>query len=1630
MTFNTFSLALRRLLTLCSISAAIALPCTGIQAADVALDSRSTKVSGATDPALYDIEADGKYEVLLSGSNGYVGVYRSENLKPIWERRISEKPVLTPVIGNFTGTGASTMAVVSQDGVVTFCRAGDGKEIAMFKLPQPTTVTPSVAPIPDSERDGLVVVDDSGTIFLLALDSSKVKTELTIDNTYQGQPIGRIAQPASIGDVDGDGSPDIVVGSRSGTVMAIPIKNPSQRYVWHAPQGVEISTIVGLADLTGSGKNDLVFGLSSAIADIDYAEMDRTRSTDNSGNLIILTFQPKPGTNVSFRQVQYQKLLGIPRGQILIADLDGDGYLDLAGASQDAVATFDGAAQFMSFGKHAYVINNPPPSPITLARRAGNKSTVLFGDKDGLLYAMDSTMQQAEPDRYRTGTSIQNFCLSGDLNGTGKVAVIFVTGNDNRLYKASLDIDCASATPMLCAGGNFQHDCQVTSASAARLAVAEDRFVHAFDALMADIEATRKAGDYAKAYALSDEAVAMRPTDPTVLSLRTRLDWRSHWFRKGLCWLIALGVAAAMARTGRRLFLARRAALRAEKLLHSGNYAEAVQASRELLTHDPNNKHARQALADAYVHVGDAPIDAAELLEEARRSHPENPEYSILLANIYARQGLETDAALETYLVALGTLEDSRGPIAFWAANILLSRNERDQALRYYKLATREGYNELPVYSKMAEIFLATNQYDDKSLPVFEVVSRERPDDVRLLEGLSRCYASVRRVDSTARAASAKLLELQPTSLIALMQLAKCALQSGNPSEAVSFAERASQQEPADMGVRQLLADCYLSVSALDEKARTVYRDVVAAEPERKDVLRMLAVATVAAGQADDEAMGIVEKASQALPEDIELLTGVATLAQQRKDTSTATTALEKIVSLGSREPAVYLQLSEIYLASSNFSSQTEPVFREALRNDPENQWLLSGLARVLIGQKRTDAETLGLLERAIKKGVNTPDVYQHLADTYLQNGRYADAVQLCRTLLQQSPNDDRAQKTLATAALRNGQLEDAVLQYEKLVSVHPDDAEVAQNLATAYAQTRQIGDGAAAAYERALNLNPGDARIRFSYATHHASAGRYARAIEEFRKTIATDPRAVSQVCDELKALVSAAPERTDLRWFLESLLVERGHLKEAMDQLQAILEYEPEQLRSMLPAYDAILAKDPGNLIANIQKGTLLKAQGRFEDSRPFLQKAYKINPQNSDAVSELEDLYLHLLKEDDSVAIRFELGKLYYGVRDYDKALIQFQKTCQDFRFENESIKMLGLCFAGKGMFEFALQEFRKLAVDASMKEILYDLAHKYEAKNDQVGAKQVYRLLFAADADYRDVKIKFEMLAGSTSDPMTLERTALMTQLGEKARRRYELLEELGRGAMGIVYKAHDNELEEMVALKILPDNLSQNPEALQRFRSEARSARRLAHPNIVRIHDIGEELGRKYISMEYVSGTDLKKHLKACGRLPANEVARIANQIGRALDYAHSMGIVHRDVKPANILLNEQGNVKVSDFGIAKILESTRSETAAGAVIGTPLYMSPEQIQGQQIDNRSDVYSLGVLLYELASGRPPFVDGDLAFQHTRVPPPPLEDVPEALAAIIMRCLEKNRDDRWAKAEGIVRATEDTGLNSST
>ena len=272
-------------------------------------------------------------------------------------------------------------------------------------------------------------------------------------------------------------------------------------------------------------------------------------------------------------------------------------------------------------------------------------------------------------------------------------------------------------------------------------------------------------------------------------------------------------------------------------------------------------------------------------------------------------------------------------------------------------------------------------------------------------------------------------------------------------------------------------------------------------------------------------------------------------------------------------------------------------------------------------------------------------------------------------------------------------------------------------------------------------------------------------------------------------------------------------------------------------------------------------------------------------------------------------------------------------------------------------------------------------------------------------------------------------------------RYVLESPIATGGMGRVWKARDEVLARPVAIKILHDHLAEDEAFVARFRREAMAAARLTHPHIVAIYDTGAETGaggtdRHYIVMENCGGGTLGAH-RAAGPMPPDRVIAIGQAICEALDYAHRHEVVHRDIKPENVLITDDGTLKVGDFGIAKAAFTAGDITSTGAILGTVAYISPEQAQGEEPDARSDIYALGVLLYELLTGRPPFqaeTQIATAMQHVQeAPPAPRSiraDVPRSLDAVIMRALEKDPDRRYGSAAEFAAALENAGRGGGT
>jgi serine/threonine-protein kinase len=372
--------------------------------------------------------------------------------------------------------------------------------------------------------------------------------------------------------------------------------------------------------------------------------------------------------------------------------------------------------------------------------------------------------------------------------------------------------------------------------------------------------------------------------------------------------------------------------------------------------------------------------------------------------------------------------------------------------------------------------------------------------------------------------------------------------------------------------------------------------------------------------------------------------------------------------------------------------------------------------------------------------------------------------------------------------------------------------------------------------------------------------------------------------------------------------------------------------------------------------------------------------------------------------------------------------------------ESNRMLGLAYQGQGQLDLAWDKFRQVPLSDALLDNLYNLALDYERKRQFNKAESVFRYMHEFNPKFRDLEQKLSraqklsetvMLGGGSGHP----GGSLNLAIGEKPKfGRFEVQKELGKGAMGVVYLGKDPKIGREVAIKTMA--LAQEFEAeelvevKERFFREAETAGRLSHPNIVTIYDTGEEHDFCYIAMELLKGGDLAPYVKQANLLPVDKAVSIVARAADALGYAHKQNVVHRDIKPANMMYHaDTDTLKLTDFGIARLTDSSKTKT--GMVLGTPSYMSPEQLAGKKIEGRSDLFSLAVSLYQMLSGKLPFEGESMAqlmFKIANEAPTDILSVnpnlPPALVAFLDKALSKNPDERYQTGEefgGALRAT---------
>ncbi|MBP7652468.1 protein kinase, partial [Candidatus Dependentiae bacterium] len=505
------------------------------------------------------------------------------------------------------------------------------------------------------------------------------------------------------------------------------------------------------------------------------------------------------------------------------------------------------------------------------------------------------------------------------------------------------------------------------------------------------------------------------------------------------------------------------------------------------------------------------------------------------------------------------------------------------------------------------------------------------------------------------------------------------------------------------------------------------------------------------------------------------------------------------------------------------------------------------------------------------------------------------------------------------------------------------------------------------------------------------------------------------------------------------------------------ATIYKESNREKDAIKLYENITGFEKENIEILKNLGNLYLSQKMMREAKDVFERILKLNSDNSFAQSKIEYLeniiknshimqFQDLLNDesapiDKKIEIQYNLAKAYFDTGFFKLCIEELKNVLKHGKFTaywQKSLELITSSYIENKQSGIAIQFLGNIFLNTKLSTheelfLKYLLANVYVAHDDKAKGKALFEEIAISDDNYFDIQYKLkhlEDIKSSRDGLITLQYGAGVMQTQQQVKKstleRYEIIKELGRGGMGVVYKARDLKLDRIVALKQLHANTDVNSESAKRLFLEAKAVAKLNHPNIVNVFDVGDSSDELYISMEFVEGKPLTEIIRSENySFDITYFKNIASQICAGLDYAHSHNIVHRDIKPDNIMVANNNVIKIMDFGLAKQTDADTTMTQEGVAMGTAQYMSPEQIRGEDIDLRTDIYALGCMMYEIATKNPPFNSTNLnalIYKHLSVKPISLKsvltDIPEKLDHIVMKCIEKDKNNRYSKAADII------------
>jgi len=661
-----------------------------------------------------------------------------------------------------------------------------------------------------------------------------------------------------------------------------------------------------------------------------------------------------------------------------------------------------------------------------------------------------------------------------------------------------------------------------------------------------------------------------------------------------------------------------------------------------------------------------------------------------------------------------------------------------------------------------------------------------------------------------------------------------------------------------------------------------------------------------------------------------------------------------------------------------------------------------------------------------IKKGLvdKALDEYRNLF--HLCPHRYTTALKGFVEIIELDPLNESAYKSLYEAYKKKGILDKAIAEYEATSRLNGNSINK-YILGHLYYYAGGIKDSIAY-FNKFLTLPPNDTNIQFFLAYIYSENNEVERAVGIFQDLIIKDP-------SKLRVAIS----------HLEKLLMHKLDEKQTPCLLNALCEFCAQVTATDVPLAENVLAKiiklKPNDGIYQTKLETLLDRAaelyikgGQVDMAYERLQKLIHLRPDNLNYAKRYKDAHKIIIEpkiknlekilsninlpEAEANRIRYELATLYEEKED-DKALSLLQTVERvPSEYQLDAQLRLGKYFFKKGTRNIAEEYFNKV-IEAVMPmdkkvDLLYQIGAAFEEHDIPEKALDIYKKIISFDIGYKDIAKRLEIITQRLKMKETMSASELVLE------DRYEDIQLIGQGSIGVVYRAVDKILKRKVALKVIKDAYKNNKEAIERFVHEAQSVSLFKHPGFITIYDININK-QFFIVMDYVEGEDLQLLMKK-GALLMKDAVQIAINICDALSCAHQNGVVHRDIKPGNILVMKDLRIKISDFGLTQLM--TLSVIGQpGQVLGAPVYLSPEQIRGETLDYRSDIYSFGIILYEMLTGRTPFNEGDIAYRHiNEEPQPPAtlnSKIPRWLENIVLKCIRKKPEDRYQQTDHLLK-----------